>query len=87
MEPIQNIEHIPKSRWKLTCSICKIKEGACIQCAHRSCFTAFHVTCARKAKFYMKMRGQTADNHDFKCYCDKHVPVSLSVINYRKIIK
>ena len=57
------------------CTICRQRQGACIQCAHKNCFTAFHVTCARKAKFYMKMRGQSADNHDFKCYCEKHSPV------------
>ena len=47
MEPIEGVDLIPKSRWKLTCYICKQKVGACIQCCNRSCFQAYHVTCAK----------------------------------------
>ena len=32
------------------CSVCDIREGACIQCSKNSCFLAYHVTCARKLK-------------------------------------
>eukprot|EP00842_Homolaphlyctis_polyrhiza_P005489 jgi/Hompol1/5941/HPOL_004751-RA len=68
MEPIEGVENIPKSRWKL-------RYGAPIQCSNKSCFTAFHPSCARKAKLYMKMRGQnSADPNNFRAYCDKHSP-------------
>ncbi|GAA5903703.1 hypothetical protein JCM8208_006554, partial [Rhodotorula glutinis] len=30
MEPVDGIEHIPKSRWKLVCYLCKKRVGACI---------------------------------------------------------
>ncbi|KAI8984752.1 hypothetical protein BDF20DRAFT_407260 [Mycotypha africana] len=58
MEPIDNVDKIPKSRWKLTCYICKKEKGksACIQCDNKHCFTAFHVTCARWARLCMKMK-------------------------------
>ncbi|KAJ3343649.1 nuA3 HAT complex component nto1 [Gonapodya sp. JEL0774] len=76
MEPIDNIEQIPKSRWKLNCYICKQKDGCCIQCAHRNCYLAFHVTCARRAKLFMKMKARDGEENDkmLKSYCDKHAP-------------
>ena len=42
------------SRWSLVCSICRVKEGACIQCAVKTCKTAFHVTCAFSNNLDMK---------------------------------
>ncbi|KAF3938603.1 Peregrin [Dactylella cylindrospora] len=58
MEPVEGIESVPKSRWKLHCYICKQRMGACIQCSNKSCYLAFHVTCARKAKLYLSMKQQ-----------------------------
>ncbi|KAI8141930.1 hypothetical protein BJV82DRAFT_616493 [Fennellomyces sp. T-0311] len=76
MEPIDNIENIPKSRWKLTCYICRRRHGACIQCDSKHCFVAFHVTCARWARLCMRMKshGSHYDGVVFKAYCDKHTP-------------
>lgn len=52
--------------------------GACIQCGHKSCFEAFHVTCARKARLCLRMKSsQVANPHDgsvLKAYCDRHSP-------------
>ncbi|CAG8505551.1 3879_t:CDS:10 [Ambispora gerdemannii] len=75
MEPIDNINRIPRSRWRLMCYICRQKTGACIQCENKHCFTAFHPTCARKAKLCMKMKSVSSyyDN-SLKSYCDKHTP-------------
>lgn len=80
MEPIDGIDKIPKGRWKLNCSLCKKKVGACIQCSKQSCFTAYHVTCARKAGLYMKVKhystpeGQEYSN--YKSFCLRHLPKS-----------
>lgn len=76
MEPIDNIENIPKSRWKLTCYICRRRQGACIQCDNKHCFLAFHVTCARRARLCMRMKSHSShyDGVVFKAYCDKHTP-------------
>ncbi|EWC47853.1 hypothetical protein DRE_02735 [Drechslerella stenobrocha 248] len=90
MEPVEGIDLVPKSRWKLHCYICKQRMGACIQCSNKNCYLAFHVTCARKAKLYLSMRqvpadpsGATAvgaernlifDGSQLKAFCDKHVP-------------
>ncbi|KAG4305403.1 hypothetical protein PORY_000959 [Pneumocystis oryctolagi] len=70
-EPIDNIHKIPPSRWKLICYICQQKMGASIQCVNKSCYKAFHVTCARRARLYMPMKK---NNTELKAYCDKHVP-------------
>ncbi|KAH7078280.1 PHD-zinc-finger like domain-containing protein [Paraphoma chrysanthemicola] len=77
-EPVQDVEKVPKTRWKLSCYICKQKMGACIQCGHKSCFEAFHVTCARRARLCLRMKSSQASNpHDgtvLKAYCDRHSP-------------
>ncbi|QSL65621.1 hypothetical protein MERGE_002934 [Pneumocystis wakefieldiae] len=70
-EPIDNIYKIPASRWKLICYICQQRMGASIQCANKSCYRAFHVTCARMIKLYMPMKKNSTE---LKAYCDKHVP-------------
>lgn len=76
MEPIEGVNHIPKSRWRLTCYICKKKMGACVQCSKSSCFQAFHATCGKRSGLYMKMRrglnGALKNQNSLVTYCDKH---------------
>ncbi|KAI9829253.1 MAG: hypothetical protein M1819_006433 [Sarea resinae] len=79
MEPVMDVEKVPRQRWKLTCYICRQKMGACIQCGNKNCFIAFHVTCARRAQLFLKMKSThsgaaTLDASVLKAYCDKHVP-------------
>jgi NuA3 HAT complex component NTO1 len=75
-----DVEKVPKSRWKLHCYLCNQKMGACIQCGNKSCYSAFHVTCARRAQLYLKMKnshGQLAvldSTAVLKAFCDKHGP-------------
>ncbi|RDW60058.1 hypothetical protein BP5796_11664 [Coleophoma crateriformis] len=80
MEPVMDVERIPKTRWSLRCYLCKQSMGACVQCSSAQCATPFHITCARKAGLYMKMKN----NHGtlavldgttvMKAYCHKHCP-------------
>ena len=79
MEPVMEVEKVPKQRWKLTCYICRQKMGACIQCGNKNCFVAFHVSCARRAKLFLQMKTTHSgpanfDSNHLKAYCDKHVP-------------
>ncbi|AET39673.1 Nto1p Ecym_4650 [Eremothecium cymbalariae DBVPG len=83
MEPIEGIYIVPKSRWRLNCYICKQKVGACIQCANKNCFAAYHVTCAKRAGLFMNFGGCTvleAASKNFRpgmkleSFCDKHSP-------------
>lgn len=79
MEPITDIEKVPRSRWKLLCYICRQRMGASIQCSNKNCFVAFHVTCARRARLYLKMKAghgtpAVMDSQLLKAFCDKHVP-------------
>ncbi|KIW02172.1 uncharacterized protein PV09_06336 [Verruconis gallopava] len=75
MEPIMDVEKVPKQRWRLTCYICQQKMGACIQCSNKSCYQAFHPTCARRGGLCLKMKnGNTPiDPVHLKGYCHKHV--------------
>jgi len=34
MEPVTNLDSVQENRMKLTCSICKVKHGACVRCSH-----------------------------------------------------
>lgn len=79
MEPVMDVEKVPRQRWKLTCYICRQKMGACIQCGNKNCFIAFHVTCARRARLFLKMKSThggpaSLDASVLKAFCDKHVP-------------
>ncbi|ROT40387.1 hypothetical protein SODALDRAFT_376179 [Sodiomyces alkalinus F11] len=80
MEPVMDVDKVPKTRWKLTCYICNQKMGACIQCGNKSCYQAFHVTCARRSRLFLKMKNSQGalavlDNSMIlKAYCDKHCP-------------
>lgn len=77
MEPVTDVDKVPKSRWKLSCYICHQRMGACIQCGNKNCYQAFHVTCARRGKLFLKMKTQHQQGLDtsaLKAFCDKHVP-------------
>lgn len=79
MEPITDVEKIPHSRWKLGCYICKQDMGASIQCSDGRCYEPFHLTCARQAGLYLKMKvggGQYTlmDPSQLRAYCHKHSP-------------
>ncbi|KAL6859578.1 hypothetical protein J3F83DRAFT_768725 [Trichoderma novae-zelandiae] len=80
MEPVMDVEKVPKTRWKLTCYICRQRMGACIQCGNKNCYQAFHVTCARRARLFLKMKtvqGTLAvldGSMVLKAFCDKHCP-------------
>lgn len=75
-----DVEKVPNSRWKLNCYICNHKMGACIQCGNKACYQAFHVTCARKARLFLKMKNNDGrlsildGNTPLKAFCDKHCP-------------
>jgi len=77
MEPIQDVEKVPRNRWSLNCYICNQRMGACIQCGNKACYQAFHVTCARRARLFLKMKSSHASGIDasaLKAFCDRHVP-------------
>ncbi|CAD0112682.1 unnamed protein product [Aureobasidium uvarum] len=77
MEPITDVEKVPQSRWRLKCYLCQQNMGACIQCGNKACYSAFHVTCARRAKLFLRMKSTHSGGIDasvLKAFCDKHVP-------------
>lgn len=91
MEPIDSVERIPKARWKLQCYLCRYRMGASIQCDNRSCFTAFHVTCARKAGLLFRTERTRVSHHLYddsddsddegpevlRACCHRHIPADM----------
>jgi hypothetical protein len=69
------------------CSVCDVREGACIQCSKSSCFLAFHPTCARKEKFLMPMKSAHGfDAPSLACYCEKHLSVGSRLLDVHSIL-
>lgn len=87
MEPVMDVEKVPRTRWKLTCYICNQRMGACIQCGNKSCYQAFHVTCARRAKLFLKMKNSHGalavldGSMTLKAFCDRHCPPDYAAEN------
>eukprot|EP00127_Corallochytrium_limacisporum_P001509 Clim_evm7s62 gene=Clim_evmTU7s62 len=76
-EPIDDIELIPESRWKLKCYICeRTGVGASIQCSKSHCYTAFHVTCGFRANLFRRNGPDTDQSGDpvKRMYCHEHTP-------------
>jgi NuA3 HAT complex component NTO1 len=80
MEPVMEVEKVPKTRWRLTCYICQQRMGACIQCSNKNCYQAFHVTCARRCRLFLRMKTSQGlltvldGTIPLKAFCDKHCP-------------
>ena len=72
LEPIDSIDKISKDRWRLACSICHKREGACIQCDKQGCFSAYHVVCAQRAGSVV----EKLPNDRFRSYCTVHSHVN-----------
>ena len=79
-----DVEKVPKTRWKLSCYICHQRMGACIQCGNKACYQAFHVTCARRARLFLKMKNSHGTlavldgTTVLKAFCDRHCPPDYS---------
>ncbi|ODM98009.1 Peregrin [Orchesella cincta] len=89
VEPVDDIDDIPASRWKLSCFLCKTKGvGACIQClSQKTCYTAFHVTCGQAAGYGMKLEVNENTEVGVKLVpsCDKHTNPAERVLTMKKV--
>jgi len=91
---VEGLDEIPKRRSELTCTVCKQKCGAVVQCGHPSCGVPLHAQCARDAGLPMAFRVK--DGY-LRCtlYCkrhadlyggQKHVPKSQSKMKPAKAV-
>ncbi|TKR75980.1 hypothetical protein L596_017195 [Steinernema carpocapsae] len=73
-EPISNISDIHRDRLQMRCSVCDLKEGACIQCTAKNCTAAFHVVCGYRKKLTLRIEDdETApDGVKMTSLCWKH---------------
>ena len=64
-------------RSSLTCSICKVKGGACVQCSHGNCTVSYHPLCCRDAKFRIEDRIENETESLARVtFCPKHAKLS-----------
>ncbi|KAI8977230.1 JmjC domain, hydroxylase-domain-containing protein [Mycotypha africana] len=78
---VYGIDRIPKSRWNLTCTICKQKTGACIQCCIGKCYRAVHATCVLNTNGTMERlsnRDLLSQHSLYNTYCPLHDPKRIA---------
>lgn len=90
LEPITKLNCIPAARHRLVCTVCKKNHvGVCIQCMHKNCYKAFHITCAQQVGLYMKIEplldsNGVVINVTKTLLCDNHKP--LDACRYEPMI-
>lgn len=64
-----DLDKISKSRFSLTCEVCKSLEGACLTCTEKGCNATFHASCGF-------VRGFLESHEEVKkrITCFKHTP-------------
>ena len=75
MEPVEGLESVPLHRFKTWgCSICRLPQGAVIQCCAAKCGVCYHPMCARKAGLVMKVEENTGvkGTATLSTFCPKH---------------
>ena len=66
MEPIMNAEGFLETRKRPVCSICKMKEGACIRCSHGRPLYAYIYLCFRGTNCFQKILQEHAMHHSMQ---------------------
>ncbi|CAD5225658.1 unnamed protein product [Bursaphelenchus xylophilus] len=84
LEPVEGVKNSLKRRAKLTCQVCRIKHGACLQCSKKCCVRPFHVTCAIFSEMLMEVRQSEKDGSEDTVverfvYCHQHSAAKAKV--------
>ena len=75
MAMVHGVSGIEAARRRLKCGVCKVKRGAPIQCAAGKCTSAFHVTCAQTAQYFMNVSEDAASGAVLcEVFCKRHRP-------------
>lgn len=68
---VRNLSQINRNLFTSRCELCKMVDGACINCSHESCYVTFHVECARRAKLHLFIKSTGAHVG----FCADHTPL------------
>jgi NuA3 HAT complex component NTO1 len=63
---------VDKRRFRLECSVCKEKKGACIQCTWKGCKVSAHVSCALGPQGKAAGFNLTNKEDKKKFFCPEH---------------
>ncbi|ETW06841.1 hypothetical protein H310_02978 [Aphanomyces invadans] len=78
-----SLETLDAERFALKCEVCRTAHGfGIVQCAHRSCLKAFHVSCASSAK-YQLIQAEGVESAQFLVYCPIHMSKREAVTSSR----
>jgi len=68
---VSNANKIDKDRWKLKCGVCRLQQGACIQCCAKGCSASMHPICAQRAG-YQLLEYRVGHSREKKPFCRNH---------------
>ena len=78
------------NRFELTCYLCRVKQGSCIQCDYKSCQKAFHVRCAIDEKLIVsaqEMDELKLGDWNIKVFCGKHTNIGKKKVQKLQLQK
>jgi len=74
--PVTGVDRVDQRRFKVTCALCKLKQGACLQCIDKKCRVSAHVTCVLATKddpVEFKLSLKKTEKKDRRtCFCSLH---------------
>ena len=96
MASVIGIDSVEKSRWRLVCDLCHVRQGACMQCMAHACRYSFHPLCGAAARgpgadqITMEMEAVNVGN-SFDvlklAYCPRHKYLSHDELEKKILIK
>lgn len=87
VEPVSGVFKVDVQRFSLRCTICRVRAGACIQCAHARCAIPFHPLCAHSAPSVSVLLTEKSNGRVmWQAVCPKHIEFVESARRCGKVV-
>ncbi len=77
---------VAERRWLNECCICKIPQGATLECGHEGCTNTFHLSCGMKRRAHLDYE-QSGKSYVVYSFCPAHAPFWRDVQERREARK